>query len=92
MMLIQQMRGNSSSAMARLHPSQQQATVMKTASGGGLHPIPGQFEHLLNGAKVNRSQFESITHHGPDDPLLFNEMPSIGDNSSVGGGAAFKGG
>ena len=30
--------------------------------------------------KMARSQFESITHNnGPDDPLMFNEMPSIGD-------------
>lgn len=58
---------------------------MKTSSGGGLHN--GPFDHLANGGKMTRSQFESITHNtNNEDPLLFNEMPSVGD-----GNAAFKG-
>lgn len=76
-MLIQQIRGNSSSAMARLHPQQQPPpngpTVMKTSSGGVLPA-----DNLALGGKMARSQFESM-HNGPDDPLLFNEMPSIGE-------------
>lgn len=64
--------------MARLQPGGQ--SVIKTSSGGGLHPV--QFDSLA-ASKMTRSQFDSITagssHNGPEDSLLFGDMPSVNE-------------
>jgi len=62
--------------MARLHPQQANggSVVVKTSSGGGLH-AQAQFDQMMAANKMNRSQFDN---NGPEDPLMFNEMPQIG--------------
>jgi hypothetical protein len=57
-MLIQQIRGNSSSAMARLHPAQQIA--MHNSATAGVNP--GQASKQGNG--VNQNQFEVLSGQG----------------------------